>query len=73
MKLQFRKQGILELHKEMTWKKRAVLIASALVGASLLVLLVIYLVGLNRYQSCFLNGTIIDEVDVSGMSISELE
>lgn len=74
MKLPFRHREKPKLHKEgNAWKKRAVLTASALAGATLLVLLVVYIVGLNRYQSCFLNGTIIDEVDVSGMSISELE
>ena len=73
MKLPFKHQETTESKRELTWKKKGILIASALVGASLLVMLVIYLVGLNRYQSCFLNGTIIDEVDVSGMSISELE
>ncbi|MCI8322674.1 MAG: L,D-transpeptidase family protein [Lachnospiraceae bacterium] len=74
MKLSFRHREKPELHKEgNAWKKRAVLIASALAGATLLVLLIVYIAGLNRYQSCFLNGTVIDEVDVSGMSISELE
>ena len=38
-----------------------------------LCLLIVYIVGLGRYQSCFLNGTLIDEMDVSGMSIRELE
>ncbi len=73
MKLPFMHREKPELHKETTWKKRAIWIASALVGAALLVLLIVYIAGLNRYQSCFLNGTVIDEVDVSGMSISELE
>ncbi len=50
-----------------------ILIWSALIMTPLLVLLVIYIAGLGRYQSCFLNGTVIDEVDVSGMSIPELE
>ncbi len=57
----------------MTGKKRAVLIASGIAGAVVVVLLIVYMAGINRYQSCFLNGTIIDEVDVSGMSIPELE
>lgn len=74
MKLPFRHREKPKLHKEgNAWKKRAVLTASALAGATLLVLLIVYIAGLNRYQSCFLNGTVIDEVDVSGMSISELE
>lgn len=73
MNLQFGQWEKPKFNREMTGKKRAVLIASAIVGASLLVLLIVYMAGLNRYQSCFLNGTIIDEVDVSGMSISELE
>ncbi|MDE7358854.1 MAG: peptidoglycan binding domain-containing protein, partial [Lachnospiraceae bacterium] len=73
MNLQFGQWEKPKFNREMTGKKRAVLIASGIVGASLLVLLIVYMAGLNRYQSCFLNGTIIDEVDVSGMSISELE
>lgn len=73
MKLPFSHRNITQFNREMTGKKRAVLIASAIAGVSILVLLIVYMAGFNRYQSCFLNGTIIDEVDVSGMSISELE
>lgn len=73
MKLQFGHGDKSKFNGEMTWKKRAVLIASGIVGAAVVVLLIVYMAGINRYQSCFLNGTIIDEVDVSGMSISELE
>ncbi len=73
MKLPFKHHETAELEGNTTGKKRGILIASALAGASLLVLLTVYMAGLNRYQSCFLNGTVIDEMDVSGMSISELE
>ena len=73
MKLPFKHQETTESKRELTWKKKGILIAAAIAGASLLVLLIVYIAGLNRYQSCFLNGTVIDEVDVSGMSISELE
>ena len=27
---------------------------------------------MNRYKSCFMNGTVIDQIDVSGMTIPEL-
>lgn len=52
--------------------KRGVLSAVLIIGVPVLGLLAVYLVGLNRYQSCFVNGTVIDKVDVSGMSIPEL-
>lgn len=54
-------------------KKRPFIILSASAAVVLLILLAVYIAGLGRYQSCFLNGTLIDEVDVSGMTISELE
>ncbi len=73
MKLPCMHRETTESKRETIWKKRGMLIVSALTGAALLVLLAVYMAGLNRYQSCFLNGTVIDEVDVSGMSISELE
>lgn len=56
-----------------TGKKRRLLIGTAFLLVPVLVLLGIYIAGLGRYQSCFLNGTLIDEVDVSGMTIPELE
>ena len=56
---------------EQTGKRRKALILSAFILTPLLALLVVYIVGLGRYQSCFLNGTMIDEMDVSGMTISE--
>ena len=37
-----------------------------------LCILAIYLYGMNRYKSCFMNGTVIDQIDVSGMTISQL-
>lgn len=73
MKLQFGHWDKSKFSGEMTGKKRVVLIASGIAGAVVVVLLIVYMAGINRYQSCFLNGTIIDEVDVSGMSIPELE
>ncbi|RKI83531.1 hypothetical protein D7V83_07480 [bacterium 0.1xD8-71] len=54
-------------------KKRIWMILSAVATGVFLVLLLVYMAGLNRYQTCFLNGTLIDEVDVSGMTIPELE
>lgn len=73
MRLPFLHREKTQFKREMTWKKRAALLVSGIVGAAVVVLLIIYMAGINRYQSCFLNGTVIDEVDVSGMSISELE
>lgn len=72
MKLPFRHREITEQKKE-TGKIRKLLILTALIMTPFLSLLAIYITGLDRYQSCFLSGTVIDEVDVSGMSISELE
>ena len=72
MKLQFRHREKTEQKSENIGKKKMLLIVSALIMVPLLGLLTVYIVGLGRYQSCFLNGTVIDEVDVSGMSISEL-
>ena len=73
MKLPFKHREKTEQNSVPTGKKRRILIASALILTPMLVLLAIYIAGLGRYQSCFLNGTLIDEVDVSGMTIQELE
>ena len=73
MKLRFKHREMTEHNSAPTGKKRRLLIVSALILAPVLVLLTIYIAGLGRYQSCFLNGTLIDEVDVSGMTIPELE
>lgn len=73
MKLPFRHGEKTEQNTEITGKKRLILIASGIVGAAVVVLLIVYMAGINRYQSCFFNGTLIDEVDVSGMTIPELE
>lgn len=54
-------------------KKKGIFIAALIIILPVVCLLAIYIAGLGRYQSCFLNGTVIDEVDVSGMSIPELE
>ncbi|MDE7247371.1 MAG: L,D-transpeptidase/peptidoglycan binding protein [Lachnospiraceae bacterium] len=54
-------------------KKKGILIAALCIAVPVLCLLGVYIAGLGRYQSCFLNGTVIDEVDVSGMTIPELE
>ena len=74
MKLQFRHREKSEQENENTGKDRKLLIVSALIiMVPLLGPLVVYIAGLSRYQSCFLNGTVIDMVDVSDMSIPELE
>ena len=73
MKLQFKHWEKTEQKDENIGKKKRLLIVSALIMVPLLGLLVFYIVGLGRYQSCFLNGTVIDMVDVSDMTIPELE
>lgn len=73
MKLPFKHREKTKENSAPTGKKRRILIGSALVLVPVLILLGIYIAGLGRYQSCFLNGTLIDEVDVSGMTIPELE
>lgn len=72
MKLQFRHREDAEQNKN-TGKTRKLLILSALIMTPFLCLLAIYIAGLGRYQSCFLSGTMIDMMDVSDMSIPELE
>lgn len=72
MKLPFKRREKTEYNRKGTGKTRKVLILSGLIFAPLFILLVVYLAGLGRYQSCFVNGTVIDKMDVSGMSISEL-
>lgn len=74
MKLQFLHREKTDRIEESTGKNRKMLLVwSALIITPLLVLLGVYLAGLGRYQSCFLNGTVIDRVDVSDMTIAELE
>ncbi len=73
MRLQSRHRGKAEQKNVISNKKRPLIILSASAAVAFLILLVVYIVGLGRYQSCFLNGTLIDEVDVSGMTIPELE
>lgn len=73
MKRQIRQRGKAAKKNKNTEKGKGILIASLIILVPVFVLLAVYIVGLGRYQSCFLNGTVIDEVDVSGMSIQELE
>lgn len=42
-------------------------------GSVLLVLLTIYIVGICYYQKHFLKGTLIDNIDVSGMNMEEVQ
>ncbi|NBJ91774.1 L,D-transpeptidase family protein [Parablautia muri] len=53
--------------------KKYILILSAGIIVPVLCLFVIYLAGVSYYRNRFLNGTVIDHVDVSGMTIPELE
>lgn len=73
MRRQFGKRDKTEKKNVISNRKRPLIIVSASAAAVFLILLVVYVAGLGRYQSCFLNGTLIDEVDVSGMTIPELE
>ncbi len=73
MKLPFRHREKTEQNSAITGRKRRLLTVSVLILAPVIILLAVYFAGLGRYQSCFLNGTLIDEVDVSGMTIPELE
>lgn len=53
--------------KKLMEKKKLIIIVSVLC------LWVVHMAGAGLYQDRFLNGTVIDGVDVSGMTISELE
>ncbi len=71
MKRQFRQQKRTKQKHKISQKRR--LFISLFILTTFLVLFAVYIAGLGRYQSCFLNGTLIDEMDVSGLTISELE
>ena len=73
MRLQFGRHKKVDRKVKSKEKKRGILIAALIVGIPVVGLLAVYIAGLGRYQSCFLNGTVIDEIDVSGMTISQLE
>lgn len=66
------KKGLIGDMKKGSRKKR-ILVLSLVLIVPVFCLLAIYIAGLGRYQSCFLSGTVIDEVDVSGMTIPELQ
>lgn len=71
MRLSFKHRGKADQKDRV--KKKGILLALLIIGVPVLCLIAVYMAGLGRYQSCFLNGTVIDEVDVSGMTIPELE
>lgn len=48
MKLPFKHQETTESKRELTWKKKGILIASAIAGASLLALLIVYIAEIGR-------------------------
>ncbi len=73
MKLQFSHREKTDQIDKISEKKKGILSAALIVMVPVLGLLVVYIAGLGRYQSCFLNGTVIDGMDVSGMTIPELE
>ena len=59
--------------KRQAGRKRQMLVLSLAALAPAVCLLVIYIVGIGYYQNHFVRGTVIDQVDVSGMTIPELE
>lgn len=59
--------------KRQAGRKRQMLVLSLVTLAPAVCLLVIYIVGIGYYQNRFVRGTVIDQVDVSGMTIPELE
>ena len=59
--------------KRKAGRKRQMLVLSLVTLAPAVCLLVIYIVGIVYYQNHFVRGTVIDQVDVSGMTIPELE
>lgn len=58
--------------KKKSGKKVSLILALGVV-VPVLCLLAVYAAGIGHYRNRFLNGTVIDHVDVSGMSIQELE
>jgi len=65
-------KGNQEFVMKQKWNKKRLFIISFAVCVPVLCILAVYLYGMNRYKSCFLNGTVIDQIDVSGMTISQL-
>lgn len=59
--------------KRQAGRKRQILVLSLVALVPAVCLLVIYIVGIVYYQNRFVRGTVIDQVDVSGMTIPELE
>lgn len=59
--------------KRQAGRKRQILVLSLVALVPAVCLLVIYIVGISYYQNRFVRGTVIDQVDVSGMTIPELE
>lgn len=53
-------------------KKQKIFIILLIIGVPVLCIAAVYLYGFNHYKSCFVNGTVIEQIDVSGMSISQL-
>lgn len=59
--------------KEWTKKKKCIALASLGIGVPVLCVLAIYIRGISFYRSHFVNGTVINQVDVSGMTVAELK
>lgn len=59
--------------KRQAGRKRQMLVLPLVALAPAVCLLAIYIVGIVYYQNRFVRGTVIDQVDVSGMTIPELE
>lgn len=52
------------------FNKKAYII-SLIVLVPVICIMGVYIYGINRYKSCFVNGTVIDKIDVSGMTIPQ--
>lgn len=72
-KNQLNKKRKKEHNKKKGSGKKIVLILTVGIIVPVLCLFLIYMWGVTYYRNRFLNGTVIDHVDVSGMTIPELE
>lgn len=63
----------MQTEKKKSRRKKAVLILSLTAVVPAVCLLAVYIAGIYYYQNHFVRGTVIDQVDVSGRTIPELE
>ena len=72
MKKQNKKKKVIKGRKQGNGKGKS-LILSSIVLVPVFCLLAVYAAGVSHYRNRFLSGTVIDQVDVSGMTIPEVE